>query len=330
MIDFVGRRNWFYLFSFLVIMPGIISLVSPNGLRGGIEFSSGTTFSARFSEEVSTGEMRSALADLGHPDARVQRTTDGRILVRTDLLEGASRQPAIGPAPPSERETIEVALEERFGPLVDNDGNEVNRFLEFASVSPSVSADIGRDAAIAVAVASIAILAYVTISFMSVPNPIRYGAGAIVALGHDVLIVLGATSIIGRFIDFEVDTLFITAMLTIVGFSVHDTIVVFDRIRENVQRATAANVDATLADAVNASLNQTLSRSLNTSITLLLVMVSLILLGGDTIRDFLIVMLIGLISGTYSSIFIASQLLVSWDEGDIPLLEGTFEEAEPA
>ncbi len=330
MIDFVGRRNWFYLFSFLVILPGIISLVSPDGLRGGIEFSSGTTFSARFSEEVSSSEMRAALGELGHPDSRVQRTTDGRILVRTDLLQGAAQQPAIGPAPPSERETIERAFEERFGPLVDNDGNEVNRFLEFSSVSPSVSADIGRDAAIAVAVASIAILAYVTISFMSVPNPIRYGASAIAALGHDVLVVMGATSIIGRFIDFEVDTLFITAMLTIVGFSVHDTIVVFDRVRENVQRAAAANVVATLADAVNASLNQTLSRSLNTSITLLLVMVSLILLGGDTIRDFLIVMLIGLISGTYSSIFIASQMLVSWDEGDIPLLEGGFEEAEPA
>ena len=330
MIDFAGRRNWFYLFSFLVILPGVISLVSPNGLRGGIEFSSGTTFSARFSQEVSTSEVRAALADLGHPDSRVQKTKDGRLLVRTGLLQGASQQPAIGAAPPSEREVIESGLEERFGPLVDDDGTEVNRFLEFSSVSPSVSADIGRDAAIAVAVASIAILAYVTISFMSVPSPIRYGASAIVGLGHDVLVVMGATSIIGRFVDFEVDTLFITAMLTIVGFSVHDTIVVFDRIRENVQRAANAGVVTSLTDAVNASLNQTLSRSLNTSITLLLVMVSLILLGGDTIRDFLIVMLIGLVSGTYSSIFIASQVLVSWDEGDIPLLEGGSDQVEVA
>ncbi len=330
MIDFAGRRNWFYLFSFLVILPGVISLVSPNGLRGGIEFSSGTTFSARFSQEVSTSEVRAALADLGHPDSRVQKTKDGRLLVRTGLLQGAAQQPAIGAAPPSEREVIESGLEERFGPLVDDDGTEINRFLEFSSVSPSVSADIGRDAAIAVAVASIAILAYVTISFMSMPSPIRYGASAIVGLGHDVLVVMGATSIIGRFVDFEVDTLFITAMLTIVGFSVHDTIVVFDRIRENVQQAANAGVVTSLTDAVNASLNQTLSRSLNTSITLLLVMVSLILLGGDTIRDFLIVMLIGLVSGTYSSIFIASQVLVSWDEGDISLLEGGSDQVEVA
>ena len=330
MIDFVGRRNWFYLFSFFIILPGVISLVSPNGLRGGIEFSSGTTFSVRFTETVSVSEMRDAMADLGHPNARVQRTSDGRLLVRTGLFEGGAQQPAIGPAPPSERETIEVALAELFGPLVDNEDVQVDRFLEFSSVSPSVSADIGRDAAIAVVAASIAILGYVTISFMSVPSPIRYGTSAIIALAHDVLVVMGVTSIIGRFIDFEVDTLFITAMLTIVGFSVHDTIVVFDRVRENVQRATAAGVQATLADAVNASLNQTLSRSLNTSVTLLLVMMALILLGGDTIRDFLIVMLIGLISGTYSSIFIASQVLVSWDNGDIPLLEGSFEEIEVA
>ncbi len=128
---------------------------------------------------------------------------------------------------------------------------------------------------------------------------------------------MGAASILGRVFDFEVDTLFITAMLTIVGFSVHDTIVVFDRVRENVHRADARRAcDVTLSDAVNASLNQTLGRSLNTSITVVLTLIALILLGGDTVRDFLIIMLIGLVSGTYSSIFVASQLLVSWDEGD--------------
>jgi preprotein translocase subunit SecF len=183
-----------------------------------------------------------------------------------------------------------------------------------------VSSDIGRDAAFAVFVASIAILAYITLSFISVSNPLRYGTCAVIALAHDVLLVMGAMSILGRLFDFEIDTLFITAMLTIVGFSVHDTIVVFDRVRENVRRAEAAGVRVTLGNAVNSSLNQTLGRSLNTSITVVLTLLALILLGGDTIREFLIIMLIGLVSGTYSSIFVASQLLVSWDEGDMPRL----------
>ena len=320
MIDFVGRRRWFYLLSLVFILPGVVSLLLPDGFKRGIEFSSGTTFSARFAEPVSNDEMRAALGELGHPDARVQRTTEGRLLVRTDLIEGASNAPSIGPAPPSEREDLEAALQERFGPLLDGEGNEIDRFLEFASVSPSVSSDIGRDAAFAVVAAAVAILIYVTVSFISVPGPARYGAGAIVALGHDVLIVLGVTSIIGRFFEFEIDTLYITAMLTIVGFSVHDTIVVFDRIRENVRRAADAGLDVTLGNAVNSSLNQTIGRSLNTSITLVLVLIALILLGGETIRDFLVVMLIGTISGTYSSIFVAAQMLVSWEEGDLPRL----------
>jgi preprotein translocase subunit SecF len=317
LIDFVGRRNWFYLLSFLIVIPGVVSLILPGGLRTGIEFSSGTTFSARFEQPVTEPEMRSALADLGHAGARVQRTSDGKLIVRTRLLEGAVNTPPIGPAPPSEREELETALEARFGPLVDSDGQPIGRFLEFSSVSPSVSADIGRNAAIAVAAASVAILIYITLSFISVPSPVRYGVAAIFALVHDVLLVMGIASIAGRLINFEIDTLFITAMLTIVGFSVHDTIVVFDRVRENVRRSQAAGYDVPLAEAVNASLNQTLARSLNTSITAVLVLFALVLLGGDTIRAFLSVMAIGIIAGTYSSIFLAAQLLVSWEEGDL-------------
>ncbi len=318
MIDFVGKRPWFYLFSLVIILPGLVSLVLPDGLRRGIEFSSGTTFAVRFADPPSESELRSALAELGHPDARVQRTQAGRLLVRTDLVEGAADAPPVGPAPPSERDDLEQALQERFGPLLDGEGNRINRFLEFASVSPSVSTDIGRNAAIAVVAAALAILVYITLTFASVPGPLRYGASAIFALAHDVILVLGAASILGRLFDFEIDTLFITAMLTIVGFSVHDSIVVFDRVRENVRRAGAAGLEVTLAQAINASLNQTLGRSLNTSITVVLTLMALILLGGDTIRDFLIIMVIGLVSGTYSSIFVASQLLVSWDEGDLP------------
>ncbi|HLF77236.1 MAG TPA: protein translocase subunit SecF [Dehalococcoidia bacterium] len=320
MIDFVGKRLIFYIISIAVIIPGLISLVLPDGLRRGIEFSSGTTFTVRFASPPAEAELRTALQELGHEDARVQRTASGRLLVRTDLIEGAGQAPPFGPAPPSEREALETGLEEKFGPLLDGEGNQSHRFIEFSSVSPSVSSDIGRNAALAVLAASLAILAYISLSFISVPSPIRYGACAIIALAHDVLLVLGAASLLGRFFNFEIDTLFITAMLTIVGFSVHDTIVVFDRVRENVKRTEAAGVHVSVADAVNSSLNQTLGRSLNTSITVVLTLLALILLGGETIRDFLIIMLIGLVSGTYSSIFVASQLLVSWDKGDIPKL----------
>jgi preprotein translocase subunit SecF len=316
MIDFVGKRPIFYLISLMFILPGVISLALPNGLHRGIEFSSGTNFAVAFQQPVTQDQLRQALVELGHPEARIQQTTDGRFLVRTDLIAGSSDAPAFGPAPPSEREDLESALTDRFGPLVDAQGNVTGRFSEFSSVSPSVSSDISRNAALAVVAASVAILLYVTVSFLSVPSPVRYGAAAIIALGHDVLIVLGAASILGRLFGFEVDTLFITAMLTIVGFSVHDTIVVFDRIRENIRRAESAGYNPRLSDAVNASLNQTLARSLNTSLTAILVLVALILLGGDTIRDFVMTMTIGIIAGTYSSIFIASQLLVSWDEGD--------------
>ena len=328
MIDFIGKRYLFYTISLLIMLPGLISLVLPGGLKTGIEFSSGTNFAVRFERPVSQDEVRAAMDELGHPNARVQQTTDGRFLVRTDLIEGATQAPPIGPAPPSEREDLEAGLEERFGALVDGEGAVTNRFLEFSSVSASVSSDISRNAAIAVVVASIAILIYVTLSFISVPQPIRYGTATIIALAHDVVVVLGAVSILGRLFDFEVDTLFITAMLTVIGFSVHDTIVVFDRVRENVHRAELAGYRPRLGDAVNASLNQTLARSLNTSITVMLTLIALILLGGDTIREFLIIMLIGLLSGTYSSIFVAAQLLVSWEEGDLPgFRSGAHEEA---
>ncbi len=258
MIDFVNKRYFYFTISLLVALPGIISMILPNGLKTGIEFSSGSSFSVRFEQTVTTDELRNALTELGHPESRIQQTTEGSFLVRTDLIDGSTQAPPFGPAPPSEREDIETALVDRFGPLVDGDGNVTNRFNEFSSVSASVSSTITRNAAIAVVVASIAILIFVTFSFWNVPSPVRYGAATILALAHDVVITLGIASIIGRFTAFEIDSLFITAMLTIIGFSVHDTIVVFDRIRENVSRGMHSGYRPTLAEAVNASLNQTL------------------------------------------------------------------------
>jgi len=318
MLDLVGRRRWFYLVSFLVLLPGIIALLIPPALRAGIEFTSGTNFTVRFAEDVESADLRDALADLDHPEARVQSTGQNEFVVRTKELTGAAAAPEVGPARPGEREELETAFRDRFGPLVDAQGNikEPPRFIEFASVSPSVSQEIARNAVIAVAVAALAIFLYLWWSFRSVPSPFRYGAAAIVALMHDTLLVVGAFSIFGKLFGAEINTMFITGLLTVIGFSVHDTIVVFDRIRETVRRGESRD----LSQSINESLLQTMSRSLNTSLTLIFAILALMLMGGETIRPFLWVLLIGTITGTYSSICVAAQVLVSWEEGDIPRL----------
>lgn len=182
-----------------------------------------------------------------------------------------------------------------------------------ASVSPSVASETTLRAFLAVLAASTCILLYIWFSFRKVAKPWRYGACAIIALLHDVLVVMGIFSILGWLLDVQVDTLFITAILTVVGFSVHDTIVVFDRIRENMQRRTSESFD----QVVNASLVQTMARSLNTSLTVIFTLSALTLFGGLSIRTFTLALLVGIISGTYSSIFNASMLLVIWEKGEL-------------
>jgi preprotein translocase SecF subunit len=187
--------------------------------------------------------------------------------------------------------------------------------LGTAVVSGSVAAETTRNAVLAVLAASVLILLWIWFSFRKVDRPWRYGTSAIVALLHDVLVVLGVFSILGWLIGFQIDALFITALLTVVGFSVHDTIVVFDRIRENMQRRTSETFD----QVVNASLVQTMARSLNTSLTVIFTLSALTLFGGATIRPFTLALLVGIISGTYSSIFNASMILVMWDKGELSL-----------
>ena len=187
--------------------------------------------------------------------------------------------------------------------------------LGTAVVSGSVASETTRNAFFAVLAASVLILLWIWFSFRKVDRPWRYGTSAIIALLHDVLVVLGVFSILGWLIGFQVDALFITALLTVVGFSVHDTIVVFDRIRENMQRRTSETFD----QVVNASLVQTMARSLNTSLTVIFTLSALTLFGGATIRPFTLALLVGIISGTYSSIFNASMILVMWDKGELSL-----------
>jgi preprotein translocase subunit SecF len=210
---------------------------------------------------------------------------------------------------PGERGDIETALQKRFGDF---------EVLEFSTVTPVVSSAGVRNASAAVAIAALFIMGYIAFAFASVPRPARYAACAIIATLHDVIIVLGAFSLFGKLFGVEVNLMFITGLLTVIGFSVHDTIVVFDRIRENVRLAPSAP----LTENVNAALVQTLGRSLNTSTTVLLTVVAMLLLGGNSIREFLLVLLVGIISGTYSSVGVAAQLLVSWEEGDFARLLG--------
>ncbi len=226
--------------------------------------------------------------------------------------EGAEPEPDLG-----ERGVIERALEERFGPF---------EVLEFASVSAVVSRQAVRNATVAVVVAALFIMGYIVFAFSGVPRPLRYASAAIVALAHDVILVLGAFSLFGKVFGTEINLMFVTGLLTIIGFSVHDTIVIFDRVRENVRLAPAAR----FADNVNAALVQTLGRSINTSVTLVFTILALLWLGGPTIRAFLVVLLVGVVAGAYSSIGIAAQVLVAWEEGDASRLLGRFRRHPPA
>lgn len=304
MFDFVGKRHWFLLLSVIMLIPGIVSLIIPPGLRPGIEFTSGTLMTLDFEREADQAALRDRMAELGHPEAIIQRTGEGNFLIRTKLLQDDVRDPNGIVIQPGERQQLTRGLEEQFGRVT---------VLSFDAVSPIIAQEIAQKATLAVAVSSFAILLYVTYAFRSVSNPFRYGVCAILTLVQEVILVLGIFSIMGKVLGTEVDSMFISAMLTVVGFSVQDTIVVFDRIRENSKRM----IGRELGSIVNVSLLQTGPRSLTTNLTVVLTLVALLLFGGQTIRDFVLTLLIGFIAVTYSSIFVGSQLLVMWENGEL-------------
>lgn len=305
MLDFAGKRWWYLGISGVLFVIAAAALIFWQ-LKPGIEFTAGSSFTVEFTErDVSQGDVRDAMGELGHPEARVQGAGSNAYLIRTEELGNApGLDSAAGPTPPGEIDEIEDGLRSRFGALERRD---------FSTVSSTVSSEIGRNATFAVLAAAAAILIYIWIAFRALPKPWRYGACAVVALVHDAFIVLGLFAVLGEFNDVEVDTAFITAMLTVIGFSVHDTIVVFDRIRETVTHDPFIPFE----EAVNASMTETLARSINTSLVVVFTLVAMLLIGGETIQNFLIVLLVGVVAGTYSSIAIASQLLVVWEKGDI-------------
>ena len=301
MFNIVGKRGWYFVFSAVLIIPGLLSMIAPpgwasggSGLKPGIDFTSGSVLTIAFEEPVQTADVKSVLSRLGHPGALVQAVGDDSVLIRTRVLEEASG------AQLSERQLIQDTMEESIGPIV---GSGVD------TVSPIIAQETVRNTFLALVVASVFILGYIWYAFRRVPRAYRYGIAAVVTLAHDTIIVLGVFSILGRVLGLEVNSMFIVGILTVAGYSVNDTIVVFDRIRENAIRVP----DRRLEDTVNLSIIESVGRSINTSFTTLLVLLAMLLIGGGAIRELLLVVAIGVVIGTYSSIFIAAQFLVIWD-----------------
>jgi len=294
-VDIVGKRLWFVGLSVTIILVGIVYL-GVEGLNLGIDFTSGTSFTVEFAEDPGTEQVRDALYAAGYDEAVVGKVAGGGYFVRTRDL-GTEAQ-----------NTVQGILEPRFGDL--GTGFTIP---ETNTVGRSVAENAVQNAVWAVVVASILVMLYIMYAFRSVSHSPRYAAAAIIALLHDVLIVLGVFAVLGDVINAEANAIFIVGILTIIGYSVNDTIVVFDRIRENSLRAP----DRPLRTTVNLSITETVGRSLATSITTMSVVLAMLLFGGPTLRDFLIVLLTGVIVGTYSSIFVAAQVLVAWEEGDL-------------
>jgi len=290
MSDIIGKRFRFFLISGVVILIGIISLAS-FGLKAGIDFSSGSLLTLNFEQEVTVAEVKQELGNLGHENAIVQITGEGDIIIRTSELTT------------SEKVQLEDDLEASLGAAEE---------LGFESVDPVIARQTARTATIAVAIAAIGILLYITWAFRRMPKPFRYGACAVVALVHDTLVAVGIFSIFGGILGWEVNLIFITGILAVIGYSVNNTVVVFDRIRENLLRGSNVSFET----IVNNSLAETITRSLNTSLTTIIVVLALLLFVGSTIQNFSAVLLIGIIAGTFSSLFIAPSLLVVWERGE--------------
>jgi len=289
MFDITGKRSLFFLISAVILLIGIISLASFGKLRPGIEFSSGSMMTVSFEQEVSQDELRQVIAGLGYTNAIVQNAEGGNFYIRTIKLSDEKKA------------ELTDALSARFGSLEE---------MEFYSVSPMVATETAQNAAIAVAVAALGILLYVTWAFRRMPNPFHYGTCAIIALVHDVLMVLGIFSILSAITGWEINVMFITGVLAVIGYSVNNTVVIFDRVRENLSRGSSTDFEV----VVNSSLVETLGRSMNTSLTTLIVVLALLLFVGASIQNFAVVLLIGIIVGTYSSICIAPQLLLVWEK----------------
>lgn len=292
MIDILGKRYLYFAVSLLVILPGLI-LLAVNGLPLSIDFTGGSLLEVQFEpgKTPQPGELVTLYEANGIDDAQVQTTENGTLLVRSSFLNNETRDSVISAMRAETGSEVEV--------------------IRFDSVGPSIGAQVTSRAALAVAIAALAVVVYITFAFSRVPNAFRYGVCAIIAMVHDVAVVFSVAGIGAQFFDWQMDALFLTALLTVIGFSVQDKVVVFDRIRENTSIFRRLDYET----LVNHSIVQTLQRSINTQLmTVEFLLLALALFGGVTLQEFAVILLVGLFSGTYSSIFIAAPILVLWEK----------------
>ena len=289
-MDIIGKKNIFFIISLVVLVPGLISLAL-YGLKLSIDFTGGSVFEFEFSERPDKQSVEAVFKEALVEPETIQETSDNRYLIKTKPQENAKN------------EEIKGLMAEKFNGAVE---------VSFETVGPTIGKEQTTSALLSVLAASVGILLYIAYSFKGVPKPyssFRFGMSAIIAVLHDVFVVIGIFSILGELFNAEINSLFITALLTVIGFSVHDTIVVFDRIRENLTKFKGKSFD----EVVNFSLVETLNRSLRTSLTVIITLTAMFLIGGESIKYFVLALLIGIVSGTFSSIFNASPILVVWE-----------------
>jgi protein-export membrane protein SecD/preprotein translocase SecF subunit len=305
LFDIVGKRRWYYILSALFIIPGLIGMIFSavqfgTPLKLSIDFTSGSLMELQFEQPVQPAQVREIFANFTHNDVDYKDTSvttaqqlgQQTILIRSKYLDDEAKADVL------ER------LQDQLGKFTE---------LRFDSVGPAIGREVAQAGTLAITFAAIAILLFLVFAFRSVPNAFRYGVAAVVAMVHDILVSTGLFAIAGLVLGWEVSALFLTALLTVIGYSVHDTIIVFDRLRENMPRYRNEEFEA----VCNRSILETLNRSLATSISTLFVVVAILIYGGATMQQFVAIILIGIVSGTYSSIFNAVPILVSWQRGEI-------------
>lgn len=311
MYSLVQKRRWFYTFSLAIIIPGIVIMIysiitTGKAFQFSIDFEGGSIYELKFTEAGATeSNIRDVFAQFGDETTIIQSLgapEENRWSVRASFHEESEK-----------REILDRL--NTLAPLDRSNSSDEN-------VSPTIGQEVTRAAFFAVIVAAVVVTLFIILSFRQVPDAFRYGVCAIIAMIHDVLIVAALQSLMGILFKWEVDALFLTAMLMVVGFSVQDTIVLFDRIRENIPRHLGEPYET----IVNRSVLETIHRSLMTQISVFFIMIAIMLFGGASIKQFVFILFCGLLTGSYSSIFIAVPLLVSWEKHEFPFVFGRKQE----
>ena len=291
--DLIGRSyTWLGLSATMVTLS--ILAIAIFGLNFGIDFTGGSLIELDLENSFEVADVRGQLEELGYDDITVQEAGEGALFIR---LEGISQE---------EHDVIVASLAESYGEIDE---------LRFESIGPVIGQELKKKSSIALILLSVLIVFYVAWTFRKVSKPVaswKYGILTLVAAAHDLILPLGVFAVIGSLVGYQIDTAFVAALLTILGYSINDTIVVFDRTRENL--VTNRHSDESFGEIVNKSVMQSFARSINTSLTTLLVLLAIFFFGGSTTKSFILALMIGILSGAYSSIFLASPLLVMWNK----------------